>query len=228
MSEAATLFRRSWSLYDAITAENHMFHRELYAPVADTLTKRHAAGPGAVLDLNCGNARFLAPALHAAPPTRYDGVDLSAAALAEAAGYLAGLDGVSLHESDMLAYTGASENRYDLIFTGFAVHHLDTGQKGTLFRNCSAILAEGGEMLMIDVVREEGQSLADYLAGYLKRMRGWTAVAPELIDEACEHVAAHDQPDTFSTLSSLAAAAGLGKAEIVERHGPHHLLRFTR
>ncbi len=225
--EAATLFRRSWSLYDAITAGNHMFHRELYAPVASALTKRHAAGPYSVLDLGCGNARFLAPALHAAPPVRYDGVDLSPTALAEAAGYLAGLDGVSLHESDMLAYTAASEVSYNVIFTGFAVHHLATGQKAQLFQSCAAILAPGGEFLMIDVVREEGQSLADYLEAYLERMRGWTAVSPELIDEACEHVAAYDQPDAFSTLADLARSGGLGRSEIVDRHGPHHLLKFT-
>lgn len=228
MSEPATLFRRSWSLYDAITAENYMFHRELYAPVAAALTKRHESGPCDMLDLGCGNARYIAPALHAAPPRRYDAVDLSASALAEAAGYLSGLGGVSLHESDMLAFTAAADTCYDVIFTGFAVHHLDTEQKGALFRNAAAILAEGGEILMIDVVREEGQSLDDYLAAYLERMRGWTAVAPELIDEACDHVAAHDQPDPFSTLRSLAADAGLGHAEILERHGPHHLLRFAR
>lgn len=228
MSEAATLFRRSWSLYDAITAENYMFHRELYAPVAAALTKRHAAGPYSVLDLGCGNARFLAPVLHAAPPVRYDGVDLSPTALAEVADYLAGLDGVSLHEGDMLAHTAASEESYDVIFTGFAVHHLDTRQKAQLVQSCAALLAPGGEFLMIDVVREEGQDRDTYIAAYIERMRGWTAVAAELIDEACEHVAAHDQPDSFTTLASLAAAAGFGQAEIVERHGPHHLLRFTR
>ena len=37
-----------------------------------------------LLDLGCGNARYLAPCLKRFPPTIYEGVDLSEAALAEA------------------------------------------------------------------------------------------------------------------------------------------------
>ena len=66
--DETALFRKSWTLYDAISERNYMFHREIYAHVADLLRQRHQTGPYHLLDLGCGNARFLAPCLHSAPP----------------------------------------------------------------------------------------------------------------------------------------------------------------
>lgn len=224
-----TLFRKSWTLYDAIAAENCMFHRELYGRIGDLFTKRHESGPFRLLDLGCGNARFLAPCLEKSTPLRYDGVDLSPVALEEARDHLSGFEGVIFHEEDMVEHVNSTEERYDLVFTGYAVHHLAPEQKARLFEGCAACVDPGGEILMIDVLREEGQELGDYLASYLRLMREeWTAIPAEMIEEACEHVAAHDQPASFSELSSVARSVGWTSAEILERHGPHHLLRFFR
>ena len=63
-SESADLFARSWSLYDHITEHNYMFHQEIYAELAELLKQRHDAGQYRMLDLGCGNARYLVPALH--------------------------------------------------------------------------------------------------------------------------------------------------------------------
>lgn len=224
-----TLFRKSWGLYDAIAAENYMFHRELYGRVGDLFAKRHESGPFRLLDLGCGNARFLAPCLGIAPPRRYDGVDLSPAALEEARDHLSGFGEVRFHEEDMVEHVASTEERYDLVFTGYAVHHLAPERKDRLFEACSACVDPGGELLMVDVLREEGQGLEEYLATYLRLMREeWTAIPSLMIEEACEHVAAHDQPASFSELSASARSAGWADAEILERFGPHHLLRFSR
>lgn len=96
------LFRTSWGLYDALSEKNYMFHREIYAIIAGMLQQRHEQGGYSMLDLGCGNTRFLAPCLHAAPPARYEGVDLSQTALDEARGYLSGLSNVTLRCQDML------------------------------------------------------------------------------------------------------------------------------
>lgn len=226
--DETTLFRKSWTLYDAITAENYMFHREIYSLVADVLRQRHAAGPYAVLDLGCGNARFMAPCFESAPPARYDGVDLSATALEEARNYLRGLEKVTLHHTDMLQAVRAADGVFDIIFTGFAVHHLDAVEKQELFHACAAKLAPGGAFLMVDVVREEGQPLDEYLQGYLGTMRTtWTAVQPEHLDEACAHVAAFDFPEMLSDLTQMAVNAGLKQTRLLRRHAQHHVLHFS-
>ena len=223
-----TLFRSAWSIYDAIAAENYMFHREIYALVTGQLHRRAAAGSYTLLDLGCGNARFLAPSLRSAPPDRYTGVDLSPAALAEAHDYLEGIDGVSLHEDDMVGFVSLSVDRPDVIFTGYAVHHLPSPAKARLFEACAAALAPGGELLMVDVAREEGQDRDTYIRDYLDLMRNeWTAVPAAMIEEACDHVAAHDQPETVSDLFAMAKAAGFSLAGVLDQHGPHHLFRFS-
>jgi len=229
IDDHTTIFRRSWSLYDAITAENYMYHRELYSEVEAILERRHGTGDYSVLDLGCGSARFLAPSLQSAPPVSYTGVDLSPVALTEAQDYLAGLGGVSLHESDMVEFAAESGGGYDVIFSGFAMHHLDAAAKASLFSHCVRALAPGGFFLLIDVLRDEGQTRDEYIAGYLAMMRGeWTAMSAEMIEETCGHVAAHDDPASLSELSELATAAGLTSVTLLAKHRQHHLIRFER
>ncbi|MDZ4405080.1 class I SAM-dependent methyltransferase [Prosthecobacter sp.] len=222
------LFRKAWTLYDTITERNYMFHREIYAHIADLLRQRRQSGSYTVLDLGCGNARFLAPCLHAAPPAAYIGVDLSATALEEALGHLRGLAGITLQQQDLLQAVTGSESTFDIIFTGFAVHHLDSAAKQQLFHACARRLAPGGQFIMVDVLREEGQSREQYLEGYLNFMRTqWTEVLPEHIDEACAHVAAYDFPETLAELTRMAKQATLSQTRLISRHAQHHVLRFT-
>jgi len=227
--DETALFRTSWSLYDALSAKNYMFHREIYALVADMLSRRHAAGPYSLLDLGCGNTRFLASCLKVAPPSRYDGVDLSAAALDEARDHLQGLQNVVLHCRDMLQAVREASMACDVIFTGFAVHHLDTEQKQQLFHACAAKLVPGGSFIMVDVVREEEQTREQYLEAYLHTMRTrWTAIRPADLDAACDHVAAYDFPESVLSLTRMAEAAEFRESRLVDRFEQHHVMVFTR
>ncbi|WP_395739444.1 class I SAM-dependent methyltransferase [Prosthecobacter sp.] len=222
------LFRKAWTLYDTISEKNYMFHREIYAQVADLLRQRHAQGPYHILDLGCGNARFLAPCLQAAPPETYDGVDLSASALEEARGYLKGIANAGLHHKDMLHAVENADTAFDIIFTGFAVHHLDAEGKQRLLTACAERLAPGGSLIMVDVLREEGQTREQYMDGYLGFMRTqWTEVVPDQLAEACAHVEAYDFPETLTDLTSMAKQAGLSQTEVVGQFYRHYVLRFT-
>jgi len=224
--DETSLFRKTWTLYDAISEKNYMFHREIYAHVSDLLRQR---GGYSLLDLGCGNARFLAPCLHAHPPASYDGVDLSAAALEEAAQKLSGLPDVRWHETDMLEALQNEERCFDVIFSSFAIHHLSAEEKQRLFHACAHRLSPGGELIMVDVVREDGQSREHYLDGYLGNMRAnWTAVPPDELEQACAHVASFDYPETLSDLDQMAALAGLTETRVVDRFAQHHVLVFSR
>lgn len=222
------LFRKAWTLYDAISEKNYMFHREIYAHVADLLRERHAQGAYHLLDLGCGNARFLAPCLQAAPPASYDGVDLSASALDEARTYLKDIANTGLHHKDMLQAIENADTAFDIIFSGFAVHHLDAAEKLRLLTACAERLVPGGSLIMVDVLREDGQTRDEYLDGYLDFMRSqWTEVLPEHLEEACAHVAAYDFPETLADLTYMAKQAGLHEVEVIGRYRQHYVLRFT-
>jgi len=230
-AESTAIFTRSWSLYDLITEHNYMFHNEIYAEVARLLKLRDDAGRYRLLDLGCGNARYLAPCLRQSPPTLYEGVDLSEAALIEARGYLADLPdcSITLTHGDLLTAAQSTGKTWDVIFTGFAVHHLTSADKAHFFEAAGRCLSEQGWLILVDVVREENQSRADYLQGYLKCMRDtWVKVPPDQLEEACTHVHDHDYPEYFSTLQTMAAAAGLKASRIVNRYGQHHILLFAR
>ncbi len=230
-AESTTIFTRSWSLYDLITEHNYMFHQEIYAGVGRLLSLREDAGRYRLQDLGCGNARYLAPCLRQSPPTVYEGVDLSEAALIEARSYLADLPGatVTLTQGDLLEAVEATSKTWDVIFTGFAVHHLTSVDKARFFQAVGSCLAGKGWLILVDVVREENQSREDYLEGYLKCMRdNWIKVPPDQLEEACTHVHDHDYPEYFSTLQEMAAAAGLQASRIVNQYGQHHTLLFAR
>lgn len=230
-AESAAIFTRSWSLYDLITEHNYMSHREIYASVGHLLSLRGDAGRCRLLDLGCGNARYLAPCLRQSPPAVYEGVDLSEAALIEARGYLANLPDatVTLTQGDLLEAVEATGKTWDVIFTGFAVHHLSSADKARFFQAVGRCLAENGWLILVDVVREENQSREAYMDGYLQCMRDtWSRIPPDQLEEACTHVHDHDYPEYFSTLQAMAAAAGLPTSRIVNQYGRHTTMLFAR
>jgi cyclopropane fatty-acyl-phospholipid synthase-like methyltransferase len=229
-AETTAFFTRTWSVYDQITEHNYMSHREIYAKVAAVLKQRKDIGQYRLLDLGCGNARFLAPCLMQFPPVRYQGVDMSETALDEARTFLAGLTCPAiLTQGDLLEAIEATDKEWDVIFTGFALHHLTREEKARFFEAAGRCLSNSGWLLMVDVVREEDQSREDYLQGYLKEMRErWTQIPPDQLETACEHVATYDYPEYLTTLQEMAKACGLRHSSVLCRYGQHYAVLFTR
>ncbi|MBN8249236.1 MAG: methyltransferase domain-containing protein [Verrucomicrobia bacterium] len=227
---SAEIFRCSWSLYDTIVAHDYMAHREIQERVAPVLAGRAAQGPYTLLDLGCGNARWLGDTLRLSPPARYLGVDLSRAALDEAAVHLRALRSVRLLEQDLLACVqGTAPASFDVVYSGFAVHHLGAADKQRLFEAVRAVLTPAGEFLLVDVVREEGQSREQYLENYLAMVRSqWTSLGPEQYEEVARHITAHDFPETQSALEGMAREAGFDGMALLGRFGAHQVLRFAR
>jgi cyclopropane fatty-acyl-phospholipid synthase-like methyltransferase len=229
-AEPVAIFTRSWSLYDLITEHNYMFHREIYAGVGELLRSRAEGGEYCLLDLGCGNARYLAPCLKRSPPLIYEGVDLSEAALKEAREYLAEVPGeVSLTQGELLQTMESMNQAWDVIFSGFAIHHLNLDEKARFFRAAGRWLSKEGWLILVDVVREENEAREDFLDDYLNFMREkWTSVPPEQLEEACAHVREHDYPECLSTLRRMAGEAGLRSTRVISRHAQHHTLLFSR
>jgi cyclopropane fatty-acyl-phospholipid synthase-like methyltransferase len=229
-AESTNFFTREWSLYDLITEHNYMYHREIHAEIADLLKQRKDQNQYQLLDLGCGNARFLAPCLMQAPPARYEGVDLSEAALEEARGYLSELPcPVVLTHGDLLEAAESTDHPWDVVFSGFALHHLTLEEKARFFQAAGRCLSDSGWLLMVDVVREENQSRENYMEGYLRLMREqWTEIPPDQLEAACKHVAAYDYPESLSTLEKMAKASGLNSSLLVSRYGQHDSVLFSR
>jgi len=229
-ADTTDFFMRAWSVYDQIAEHNYMSHREIYAKVAMTLKQRNDIKQYRLLDLGCGNTRFLAPCLMQSPPAHYQGVDLSEAALEEAQTYLAELAcPIDLAHGDLLEAIETTDNNWDVIFTGFALHHLTTEEKYRFFQAAGRCVSDIGWLLMVDIVREENQSRDIYLEDYLADMRErWTKILPDLLEAACAHVAAYDNPEYLSTLQEMATASGLNYSCVIIRYGQHCAILFSR
>ena len=226
-TNAATLFRKDWSLYDTVVAGNCMFHREIYVLVGDRLS---ALRPRyRLLDLGCGNARCVAPLLHARLPASYLGIDLSEAALAEASGYLRGIPGVSLETGDLLALTQAlPEGSVDAVLSGFALHHLATRAKQDFFLAVHRVLSPAGRLLLVDIARRAYETREQYLERYLAFMRGWSVLDERQIEEACSHVAQYDFPEPLPDLLGMGRLAGFQSSTVIAGFGDHHVMEFLK
>lgn len=226
---SAVRFFHVWDTYAKVVAGNYMFHREIGAGVKKALLERFGDRPFSVLDLGCGDAATFAPLLEGFALKSYRGVDLSEAALAIAARNLGRLScPVELTQADMTSQLTTASPQ-DVIYTSFALHHLPTGQKAEFFRQAAQKLAPGGLLLLADVVREEGESLADYHSRYCAWLRGsFDELDASEQDAICDHLVNNDLPEPWSILQAQATAAGLETLPVSAPHKWHRLMLFAR
>lgn len=225
MEPAPTLFQ-AWSPYDIVLDQNYMFHREFHARAARILGGRFAAGGFDLLDLGCGSARHLAGILRDHPPATYRGYDLSEQALGLAQANLGFLgDRVRLVHADLTS--GPASGPADVVFSAFALHHLELTSKAALFRSIRSCLRPEGMFLFIDVVRDEVEDRTTFLDRFSVEIRNhWNALAERDIAEILDHIRTCDFPETDRGIRDLAHHAGLGLCHEMERHGCHQLWCF--
>jgi tRNA (cmo5U34)-methyltransferase len=106
-----------------------------------------------VLDLGCGDGRLAAVVLEARPQaTEAVGLDSSAPMLDLARQRFEGDARVTLIEHDL---TGALPDlgAFDVVVSGFAIHHLAHERKRSLFAEVSEVLRPGGVFANLEVVQ---------------------------------------------------------------------------
>lgn len=222
------LFEKAWNLYESIALGNHMSHREIYALLTKRLQVLYGKGGFDMLDLGCGDARFFEPCFQATRPGFYHGVDLSKAALDLARKRFAHLNKTAWSQQDLLDYLKQCPEAYDIIFSGYALHHLDTNSKKEVFISAARHLKAGGRLMLVDVVRQPGETRESYIPVYLDRIRNqWSGLTLEMVNEACTHVAAFDFPETFEILDLMASEAGFQRGILHAQFGPHALMEFA-
>jgi len=223
-------FFDQWSIYDQILAHNYMHHDDIFRDVQHLLADRYATEPFSLLDLGCGSARHLAQALQGRSVSRYVGYDLSDVALAHAARNLAGLGcPADLHQGDLLDGVRTGAETFDLVFTSFALHHLSSAQKAEFFQSAHERLNDGGILLLIDTMRDDGEERAIYLDRYCDWLRSrCKTLSPEALDFLCEHIRNNDFPETITDFGAMATKAGFCEPIEINRFRWHHTLRSNR
>jgi SAM-dependent methyltransferase len=216
------IFRKTWATYQKVISNNLMFHREILTAVRKLLESR--PGPLNVLDLGCGDATHIGKILNPGQVAEYCGCDLSPYALDVARNNLEPFGAsVNLLCKDMVAVLKeAPENHFDVVYSGYALHHLSIGEKQTFFTECQRTLRENGYVILVDVMLEEGQARPTYLDSYNGAVATlWKALTPHERDQVQEHIRNCDFPETPTDLQMLAKKAGLTNCRRLEKHTWH-------
>jgi len=219
-------FESAWAAYAAILDNNYMCHREIFDALGSCLASHYHGRPFSLIDLGCGDARFIAEALQGTAVSHYVGHDIADTALAEAGRQLGRLPcTVELREMDLMDALRSGDELFDVVFTSFAVHHLQTPEKAEFFRQAARRIASGGLLVMIDVMRAEGEDRAAYVQRYIGRARAqWTSLTENAIDAVCRHIDDRDFPEAPSALTRMAADAGFGAPTVLPAYCDHHTL----
>jgi tRNA (cmo5U34)-methyltransferase len=105
-----------------------------------------------VLDLGCGDGRLAALVLATCPGIeRVVAVDASPPMLAAAAERFAGDARVEVVEGDLRDPIGG-HGRFDVVVSGFAIHHLEDDRKRSLYVEAASALEPGGVLANLEVV----------------------------------------------------------------------------
>jgi ubiquinone/menaquinone biosynthesis C-methylase UbiE len=207
-----------------------MFHRKMAIELRRVLRARFHNRPFSRLDLGCGDAAALAPVLEGLQLQRYKGVDLSQTALALAVKNLSALScPMELVHGEISAALTEDTASYDAIYCSFVLHHLPTANKAEFFHRAARCLAGSGLLLLVDVVREEDESLDAYYRHYRSWLRStFSALHAQEQEFVCDHIVHNDLPEPATVLKAQALAAGLSRARQIARYNWHHALSFTR
>ena len=80
----------------------------------------------------------------------------------------------------------------------------------------------------MDIFRDDGQDLPDYLDAYCGKMANeWKTLTEEEMDYAITHVREFDLPDTLKTIEILASEVGFTRFEALDQHTWHRLIRMA-
>lgn len=221
-------FLATWQVYRKIVDENYMYHREIFNEILKILeAKPH--DPLTILDLGCGDAGTMRPLLERIPFSNYLGIDASLPALQFARVELQAFgDRIKLQCIDMLSFLRESPSRtFEAILVSFSLHHLNSVQKRDFLGLCKERLSPSGQLIVVDVFRNEGQCREEYLDAYCEDMKQrWTTLTPEEGQMAVEHVRNHDLPETVEDFLRLAHEEGLSRRGQVLRYGFHVITTF--
>lgn len=221
------IFRKAWGTYQKVISNNLMFHQEISYAIKQLFET--SPGPLRLLDLGCGDASHIARILKPGQLAEYCGCDLFPYALDDARTSLQpfGIPATLLCQDMIDVMQTSPANHFDIVYSSYALHHLPVSEKQAFFMECSRILRRNGCVIIVDVMREEGEARPDYLDGYNGTVSTqWTALTPDEREQVQEHIRNCDFPETPSDLKALARNAGLTSSRRLEKQTWHEAWCF--
>jgi 2-polyprenyl-3-methyl-5-hydroxy-6-metoxy-1,4-benzoquinol methylase len=224
------IFIRNWEIYQKIIHENYMKHKELAAHSQVYLNQLSLQQPIKLLDIGCGDAHQISKQLKDLNLSSYTGYDLSAQAIHLAKQNIEQLNTeFEFHVGHMEELIKKDQQRYSVLYSSFAIHHLTNEVKLDFIHNCFNKLDAGGLFILIDIKRLPGQIIEDYKKSYADWIHAeWHSLTTDEKDAIIDHLNTCDIPVETSTYIEYAKNTGFNFIEEVGIDARHALLVFSK
>ncbi len=228
---AVEVFLKSWRVYQDIIAHNYMFHREISTTTLASLSEFNLGHKLNILDLGCGDASMALPLLEANGVSSYTGCDLSKPALDIAQQQLCSREiPHKLICDDMLKVVSEQpEGSFDIVFSSYAIHHLNGNYKQKLIEQICRVLTPAGKFLLIDIFREPSEDRAAYMRNYIGRLQQtWVGLSDEDQALVVNHATEYDFPEHADFYMALCMKHGLSHGQQLAKHTWHQAWLYSR
>ncbi|MCX9080676.1 MAG: class I SAM-dependent methyltransferase [Candidatus Methanoperedens sp.] len=212
-------FFDQWNIYQKVIQNNYMFHKEIHQVIHKLLLEHFQQEPFSLLDLGCGDSSLIAETLKYIPISCYHGIDLSESALEDAKKKFASSSfDIVLSHGDFFEITNQIKTKFDVIMSGYSLHHLPLWQKDLLFTNCRKSLNKNGIFLVYDLIKKDDENRDEYLERYWNNCKNnRKKMTIKELENSRKHIFEGDFPETIETLNNLASKNGFKQANILYR-----------
>jgi len=231
IASPVAIFMKSWQIYQEIIKHNYMFHHELSEATQTALQVIQTGQPLRILDLGCGDASMALPFLSSDQVAMYTGCDLSQPALdiAKFALQASGIAYRLLCDDMVRVATEQADGSIDLVFSSYALHHLNAIDKERMLREIARMLVPGGTFVLIDIFRNPGEDRAAYMDNYMGALRqGWRLLSEASQNLVINHATEFDYPEPPDFYRTRCTKFGLNHSQRLGKHTWHEAWIFTK
>ena len=218
-------------MYQNIIQQNYMFHREISEATRAEMSVIKPESRLCILDLGCGDASMTLPMLEPDRVLTYIGCDLSQPALDIARKQLE-MQKIS-HQlicDDMLQVASEQPDAsIDIVFSSYAIHHLNAIDKQRLIADIGRILTPGGCFVLIDIFRKPTEDRATYMRNYLGVVQEtWINLSAESRDLVINHATEYDFPEHSAFYETQCSAQGFSAGQNLAKHTWHEAWLYPK
>lgn len=205
------IFKRNWRIYTQITLNNYMFHSDFALHTSSVFSEMSKSNqPIDVLDCGCGDAFQLSQQLNGLSVSSFTGYDMSEQALELAQ------KNFRDHDHPVILKNGAMQDlildedkSFDVIYSSFAIHHLQDKGKREFLNSCYNRLKPGGKIILIDILRSKEQNVSEYLEKYIEIINStWSSISTGDKELIFDHMRNYDFPAVIDDFSDWVKETG--------------------
>lgn len=198
-------------VYSKVVKNNYMFHREMYGTLKTHIERNLSENEFRILDLGSGNAFFMAQVLENTSISSYTAYDLSKESLEEAKLNLGKINCKKefvIKDLSKEFLDSQFKEKYDLIWSSYALHHLSLENKKHFFKRCFNLLEKNSSFILVDIINNIG-SREDWFNSYKIGVdKNWNALSSDDKNYVCNHVYNFDYPESLNTIEKIAMESG--------------------